>query len=214
MNPVQAIPRVEYQFVGSTKEERVEKHAERRAQNSRPLMRDEYLAMLASGEPIYAVYEIDGDVVKIDTTSKGDRELTDEQLDYLRENYCMDNLTKADKMKLLGDLSCFGVISGEQALTEALMITYPQFERDRLLPFKSDNAKHASTAASELRGAGSFEAWGALYANWTDEYSEDIARLMSDPYADLSALQTARSKRDYYAKMNSIIGLISGAATA
>jgi hypothetical protein len=93
------------------------------------------------------------------------------------------------------------------------MITYPQFERDRPLPFKSDGAIHASTAASELRGAGSLKAWGALYANWTDEYSEDIARLMSDPHADLTALQTARSKRDYYTKMNSIIGLISGTTT-
>ena len=49
----------------------------------------------------------------------GGKDLTQEQLAYLRETYDMDNLSRADRIKLLAELSRLGVISGNDAYAEA-----------------------------------------------------------------------------------------------
>lgn len=49
----------------------------------------------------------------------GGKELTADQLGYLREKYDMYNLSYEDRIKLLAELSCLGVISGSDAYAEA-----------------------------------------------------------------------------------------------
>lgn len=49
----------------------------------------------------------------------GEKELTADQLGYLREKYDMDNLSYENRIKLLAELSCLGVISGSDAYAEA-----------------------------------------------------------------------------------------------
>ncbi len=72
----------EYQFVGSTKEQRVSEY-DNKLQNARDgdkrfLSVEMYNEHVANGKPLYFQFRLDDDVVKIDMLSKGDKELTAE----------------------------------------------------------------------------------------------------------------------------------------
>lgn len=61
----------------------------------------------------------------------GKKELTEEHLTYLRGKYDRDNLSKEDRIKLLAELSCFGVISGSDAYAEAFAEKCPWVQKQR-----------------------------------------------------------------------------------
>ena len=201
MSTIQSPVRYEYQFVGTTKEQRVSEYEamlksslEKEARFFTTEMYDE---RVASGNPLYFQLRLDDDVVRIDMLSKGDKELTAEQADYLQKTYNMNNLTKADKLRLLGDLSCFGVISGKEAMAEASMLQFSLRSGDLDLPDGWTVAREMETEASNLRDVSSFDEWLKHYARYSKELDEEIMGLMTNPHADILDIQKAQSKQDY-----------------
>lgn len=205
MYPIQSSARVEYQFVGSTKQERVDAYKAAADAQGKYITRDTFEKMLAGDGQVFFTTYVGDDVVKIDYTSKGDKELTDEQLEYLRKTYGGRSLSETDKLKLLGELSCFGVISGKQALTDSLCLTFKKRSSPLYEKLKSPSATEIPTFASNLRRADNFEDLANIYAARSDEYSADLEMLMYSPFGDHDALEAARAGLYHSNKMFEIL---------
>lgn len=204
MNSIQSPSPYEYQFLASTKEQRVRDYEEMVSEGNEFFTLEKHDEYLASGKPLYFTFRLEDDVVKINMSSKGDKELTAEQIEYLQNTYDMNNLTKTDKMRLLADLSCFGVISGKEAFTDANSINH-----HLQVPNGWSFVGEIESEASGLRDISDFGEWLNHYANYSRKLDEEIKKLMVNQHSDILDIQKAQSKQEYYRKMQSIFSLIA-----
>ncbi len=108
----------------------------------------------------------------------GGRSLTSQEQSYLLEKYDMDNLSKEERIKLLAELSCMGIIDGRMAYAEA----YPE-KTYRL------NGEEITYAAGKGVGRGiSFDSdetdmskWIDYYLNRAQEAEDNIFQIVNSP---------------------------------
>ena len=132
MSAIQSLYPPQFQTYEQRKAE-YEKMASRRDENGNFIPRDKPIELTpvegyTGGTPTsfqgYAIGKAGDDYVVFamnPTINCGDGgiSLTTEDIAFLREKYDMDNLSKEERIKLLAELSCMGIISGTDAYAEA-----------------------------------------------------------------------------------------------
>ena len=164
--------------------------------NSQTYTFDEIQQMIDSG-----VINIDrigialgGDVnniVYFNRASTGDKTLTEEQAAYLREKYDMDNLSQEQYIKLLGELSDFGVIDGAFAMGEARSILNGR-------PFQSAEADFSKK----------LDDWIKYFLDRMNLNKDDAIRLRTVNHASPLMIDDAQRLSDFYEKLSDIMGSV------
>lgn len=124
--------------------------------------------------------------------SGGGKNLTTEQLEYLRGKYDMDNLSKEDRIKLLAELSCMGIISGQQAYEEA----FP--EKCSWLKSQQQNYGLENTEND-------LDAWIQSFLQRAMQAKEDMNKLLASHRTDIVCVESQRRTNDFYTKLAEVM---------
>ena len=129
----------------------------------------------------------------------GGKELTDEQLTYLQSSYDMENLSSGDRIKLLGELSCFGVISGNDAYAEAFpeKCSWMQNGDRQKFDIGSDNATDLST-------------WLDYYLHKITQAEASRDKLIASAGTNIAYFESERHSIAFYTKLSSVMAQITG----
>lgn len=191
-----------YQFRGTTAAERVASYRKEK-ENIAPIgYKSEAHFQLnekqKNADPIYMSFDIGGDVVTVNMNSRGDKELTDEHIEYLKEQY-PDGINADNYIYYVADLSCFGVIDGRQALSE---VQEYMLSKGLDCPGASILARNR-TVNGENRYAGMFD--GNDFYEYIKQAMLEakcrLTNLQDDPLADLFATDSAQRDYSFWNKM-------------
>lgn len=128
----------------------------------------------------------------------GRKELTDEQLAYLRETYDMDHLSKEDRIKLLADLSCFGVISGSDAYAEAFPEKCP-WARNQRQSFGIDD--HETDLAE----------WIQYYRQCAEQALSNMNKrtAIANSFGSIACVESERTANIFYSTLAAVMNQIA-----
>ena len=108
----------------------------------------------------------------------GGRSLTSQDATYLREKYNMDNLSAEDRIKLLAELSCMGIVDGRMAYAEAFPEKTYRLNGEEVTYGSSGGVdKNASIPSDES----SMTKWIEYYLRRAQEAQDNILRLVNSP---------------------------------
>lgn len=150
----------------------------------------------------YAVAKVGDDYIVFTMNPgiyRGERkELTQEQIAYLRETYDMDNLSKEDRIKLLAELSCFGVISGSDAYAEAFPEKCP-WVRNQRQPFGIDG--HETDLAE----------WIQYYRQRAEQSLSDMNNriVIANMFGSIACIESERTTNIFYSTLAHIMDQIA-----
>lgn len=126
----------------------------------------------------------------------GTKELTQEQLEYLRTKYDMDNLSKNERIKLLAELSCFGVISGNDAYAES----FPE-----KCYWMKDKHQQFSISTNELDLA----KWIEYYLHRAYQAKDDMDKIIANTRTGIAFYETERRTYDFYSRLTQVMKQIT-----
>ena len=126
----------------------------------------------------------------------GGKDLTEEQLTYLQDKYDMNNLSKEDRIKLLAELSCMGIVSGQQSWEEA----FPekcQWLRGQQDKFGIDNAEVDA------------EAWIQHFIQRASQAKNDMNKIVASAGNNIPYYEAERRTNAFYSTLAQIMKQIS-----
>lgn len=128
----------------------------------------------------------------------GGKELTQDQLEYLRGKYDMDNLSQEDRTKLLAELSMMGVISGSDAYAEA----YPE-----KCPWVQNQQQQFGIGSNEL----DMSKWVEYYLQRATQAQDDMDKLndIASRTNSLAYVESQRRTNNFYTSLARVMNQIS-----
>jgi len=126
----------------------------------------------------------------------GEKELTPDQLEYLRNKYNMESLSKDDRIKLLAELSCFGVISGSDAYAEA----FPE-----KCSWMKDKHQQFGIGSMEI----DLEKWIEYYLQRVAQAKDDMNKIILNARTGIAYFEAERRTYDFYSKLAKVVSRIA-----
>ncbi len=139
--------------------------------------------------------------------SGGGRSLTAEEQAYLRGKYDMDNLSEEDRIRLLAELSCMGVIDGHMAYAEAFPEKTYRKNGERVSFGSGMGVGSDSSIASDETDLAK---WIELYLKRAREAQENVTEILNQPIgmSNMSYLDERR-KNKFYSELAAVLNQLS-----
>ena len=168
--------------------------------NNGPMVLDARKAAVSNCFNAYAVEKVGDDYIVFNMNPiihfGGEKNLTKEQLAYLQDKYDMNNLSKEDRIKLLAELSCIGVISGQQAWEES----FP--EKCHWLRDQKDKFGINCTEMD-------LEAWIQYFAKRSLQAKNDMNNIIASAGNSIPYYEAERRAHSFYSTLTKVIKQIA-----